>query len=285
MKMKNLMVRTLSGLVLVAVFVGAVLGSQWSFGALLLLILVGGQTEFYKLARETGLSPQRWMGLAVGVLLFALNFIVFRQFSRSVTDEAGGAVLYLLLYIGLLLPTLFVCELFRRSATPLANLGATLLGVLYVAVPLSLLLYVPVLAGDGVWRPETVLCYIFIIWANDVFAYLVGMTFGRHRLCERLSPKKSWEGFFGGLAGAVATGLAAAYALDANYWVWGGLALVASLSGVAGDLVESMFKREPGVKDSGQVIPGHGRVLDRFDALLLSAPYVFLYLLLVGRFV
>ena len=285
MKMKNLMVRTLSGLVLVAVFVGAVLGSQWSFGALLLLILVGGQTEFYKLARETGLSPQRWMGLAVGVLLFALNFIVFRQFSRSVTDEAGGAVLYLLLYIGLLLPTLFVCELFRRSATPLANLGATLLGVLYVAVPLSLLLYVPVLAGDGVGRPETVLCYIFIIWANDVFAYLVGMTFGRHRLCERLSPKKSWEGFFGGLAGAVATGLAAAYALDANYWVWGGLALVASLSGVAGDLVESMFKREAGVKDSGQVIPGHGGVLDRFDALLLSAPYVFLYLLLVGRFV
>ena len=283
--MKNLMVRTLSGLVLVAVFVGAVLGSQWSFGALLLLILVGGQTEFYKLARETGLSPQRWMGLAVGVLLFALNFIVFRQFSRSVTDEAGGAVLYLLLYIGLLLPTLFVCELFRRSATPLANLGATLLGVLYVAVPLSLLLYVPVLAGDGVWRPETVLCYIFIIWANDVFAYLVGMTFGRHRLCERLSPKKSWEGFFGGLAGAVATGLAAAYALDAKYWVWGGLALVASLSGVAGDLVESMFKREAGVKDSGQVIPGHGGVLDRFDALLLSAPYVFLYLLLVGRFV
>ncbi len=283
--MKNLMVRTLSGLVLVAVFVGAVLGSQWSFGALLLLILVGGQTEFYKLARETGLSPQRWMGLAVGVLLFALNFIVFRQFSRSVTDEAGGAVLYLLLYIGLLLPTLFVCELFRRSATPLANLGATLLGVLYVAVPLSLLLYVPVLAGDGVWRPETVLCYIFIIWANDVFAYLVGMTFGRHRLCERLSPKKSWEGFFGGLAGAVVTGLAAAYALDANYWVWGGLALVASLSGVAGDLVESMFKREAGVKDSGQVIPGHGGVLDRFDALLLSAPYVFLYLLLVGRFV
>ena len=276
--MKNLMVRTLSGLVLVAV-----LGSQWSFGALLLLILVGGQTEFYKLARETGLSPQRWMGLAVGVLLFALNFIVFRQFSRSVTDEAGGAVLYLLLYIGLLLPTLFVCELFRRSATPLANLGATLLGVLYVAVPLSL--YVPVLAGDGVWRPETVLCYIFIIWANDVFAYLVGMTFGRHRLCERLSPKKSWEGFFGGLAGAVVTGLAAAYALDANYWVWGGLALVASLSGVAGDLVESMFKREAGVKDSGQVIPGHGGVLDRFDALLLSAPYVFLYLLLVGRFV
>lgn len=281
MKMKNLMVRTLSGLVLVAVFVGAVLGSQWSFGALLLLILVGGQTEFYKLARETGLSPQRWMGLAVGVLLFALNFIVFRQFSRSVTDEAGGAVLYLLLYIGLLLPTLFVCELFRRSATPLANLGATLLGVLYVAVPLSLLLYVPVLAGDGVWRPETVLCYIFIIWANDVFAYLVGMTFGRHRLCERLSPKKSWEGFFGGIAGAVAMGLVAARVMDGSCWVWAGLALVAAATGVLGDLVESMFKRAAGVKDSGTLIPGHGGVLDRFDAMLLSAPFVFVYMLFV----
>lgn len=279
--MKNLMVRTLSGLVLVAVFVGAVLGSQWSFGALLLLILVGGQTEFYKLARETGLSPQRWMGLAVGVLLFALNFIVFRQFSRSVTDEAGGAVLYLLLYIGLLLPTLFVCELFRRSATPLANLGATLLGVLYVAVPLSLLLYVPVLAGDGVWRPETVLCYIFIIWANDVFAYLVGMTFGRHRLCERLSPKKSWEGFFGGLAGAVALGLAAAHVSGGGYAAWVGLALVAASTAVLGDLAESMFKRAAGVKDSGRLIPGHGGVLDRFDAMLLSAPFVLVYMLIV----
>ena len=279
--MKNLMVRTLSGLVLVAVFVGAVLGSQWSFGALLLLILVGGQTEFYKLARETGLSPQRWMGLAVGVLLFALNFIVFRQFSRSVTDEAGGAVLYLLLYIGLLLPTLFVCELFRRSATPLANLGATLLGVLYVAVPLSLLLYVPVLAGDGVWRPETVLCYIFIIWANDVFAYLVGMSVGRHRLCERLSPKKSWEGFFGGIAGAVVLGLVAARVMDGSCWVWAGLALVAAATGVLGDLVESMFKRAAGVKDSGTLIPGHGGVLDRFDAMLLSAPFVFVYMLFV----
>ena len=285
MKMKNLMVRTLSGLVLVAVFVGAVLGSQWSFGALLLLILVGGQTEFYKLARETGLSPQRWMGLAVGVLLFALNFIVFRQFSRSVTDEAGGAVLYLLLYIGLLLPTLFVCELFRRSATPLANLGGDAAGRAVrrcAAVAAAL--------RSGARRRRRVAS------RNGAVLYLHHLGQRRLRLSggddlraappvRTPSPKKSWEGFFGGLAGAVATGLAAAYALDANYWVWGGLALVASLSGVAGDLVESMFKREAGVKDSGQVIPGHGGVLDRFDALLLSAPYVFLYLLLVGRFV
>ena len=126
-----------------------------------------------------------------------------------------------------------------------------------------------------------VLFYVFIIWANDVFAYLVGMSIGKHRLCERLSPKKSWEGFFGGIIGAVAMGLVAAYVQDGNYWVWAGLALVAAVTGVLGDLVESMFKRAAGVKDSGTLIPGHGGVLDRFDAMLLSAPFVFVYMLFV----
>ena len=125
------------------------------------------------------------------------------------------------------------------------------------------------------------LFYIFIIWGNDVFAYLVGMSVGRHRLCERLSPKKSWEGFFGGIAGAVAMGLVAARVLDGGYAAWAGLALVAAVSGVLGDLVESMFKRAAGVKDSGALIPGHGGVLDRFDAMLLSAPFVFVYMLFV----
>lgn len=282
--MKNLLIRTFSGLVLIGVFVGAILWSQWSFGALLLLILIGGMWEFYKLADDTGTSPQRWMGLAIGVTFFLLNFVVARVFEQPVTERIGADVFALLVYIALALPTLFVCELFRKSPTPLANLGATLLGVLYIALPLSLLLYFPALYA-GRWQPFVVLCYILIIWANDVFAYVVGMTLGKHRLCERLSPKKSWEGFFGGVAGAVAAGLIVACVLDASLWFWGGLALVAALAGVAGDLVESMFKRASQVKDSGHVIPGHGGILDRFDALLLATPYVFIYLLLVSRFV
>ena len=135
--------------------------------------------------------------------------------------------------------------------------------------------------GSDTWNPWIMVAYIFIIWANDVFAYLVGMSVGRHRLCERLSPKKSWEGFFGGIAGAVVMGIVAARMLDGNMWVWAGLALVAAVSGVLGDLVESMFKRAAGVKDSGRLIPGHGGVLDRFDAMLLSAPFVFVYMLFV----
>ena len=123
--------------------------------------------------------------------------------------------------------------------------------------------------------------FIFIIWANDVFAYLVGMSIGRTKLCERLSPKKSWEGFFGGVIGAVAMGLVAARMLGGSYAEWAVLALIASVTGVLGDLVGSMFKRAAGVKDSGTLIPGHGGVLDRFDAMLLAAPFVFVYMLFV----
>lgn len=282
--MKNLVVRTLSGLVLAAVVLGAIVWSQWSFGALLAVLLVGGMYEFYTLAGKQGNAPQRVVGLVAGIVLFALNLAFVSDDIREILGVARQAFGCGLAFLLLLLPAMFICELYRRGENPASGIGTTLMGVCYVALPLSLMCYIPILGSDT-WNPWVMVAYIFIIWANDVFAYLVGMTFGRHRLCERLSPKKSWEGFFGGLAGAVATGLAAAYALDTNYWVWGGLALVASLSGVAGDLVESMFKREAGVKDSGQVIPGHGGVLDRFDALLLSAPYVFLYLLLVGRFV
>ena len=155
-----------------------------------------------------------------------------------------------------------------------------MLGVVYVALPLSLMCYIPIL-GSETWDPAPMFVYIFVIWANDVFAYLVGMSIGRHRLFERLSPKKSWEGFFGGLIGAVVVGLVAARILGGSCIAWGGLALVAAATGVLGDLAESMFKRAAGVKDSGTLIPGHGGVLDRFDAMLLSAPFVFVYMFYV----
>ena len=131
------------------------------------------------------------------------------------------------------------------------------------------------------WNPLIALAFIFIIWANDVFAYLVGSAIGKHRLFERISPKKSWEGLFGGVAGAVAMAILAAYVMDDSVCVWIGLAIVGSVTGVFGDLVESMFKRSIDMKDSGSSIPGHGGWLDRFDALLISVPFVFVYLLII----
>ena len=238
-KMKNLAVRTLSGIVLAAVVLGAVAWSPWSFGALLLLLLVGGMHEFYALAEARGDCPQRLIGMVTGAVLFAVNF-------AFLSGSAGAA-------------------------------GVTLLGICYVALPLTLMAYIP-FVGRYAWNPWTMLFFVFIIWANDVFAYLVGMAFGRHRLFERLSPKKSWEGFFGGVAGALVMGYVASRCMGEAWWVWIGLALVAAVTGVLGDLVESMFKRAAGVKDSGTIIPGHGGILDRFDAMLLAAPFVVVYL-------
>ena len=278
-KMKNLWVRTMSGAILAVVMLGAIAWSQWSFGLLLAALLAVGMTEFYSLAEEQGNKPQRVVGLVAGLVLFALNF-AFVSDDIEILGSARQAFACGMAFLLLLLPAMFICELYRRRENPAANIGITFMGVVYVALPFSLMCYIPII-GSETWSPWVMLFYVFIIWANDVFAYLVGMSIGKHRLCERLSPKKSWEGFFGGIIGAVAMGLVAAYVQDGNYWVWAGLALVAAVTGVLGDLVESMFKRAAGVKDSGNLIPGHGGVLDRFDAMLLSAPFVFVYMLFV----
>lgn len=278
-KLKNLMIRAVSGIGLTVVVLGGVLWSQWSLFALLLLMVVGGVTEFYRLAERQAVQPQRALGLLMSILLVVLNF-AFVSEDIEVLGAQNRLFVCGLAMLLLLVPMLFICELYRKGVNPLANIAATLLGVFYVALPLSLMLYMP-LIGSEVWNPWVLIAYIVIVWSNDVFAYLFGMTFGRHRLFERLSPKKSWEGFVGGLAGAVVAGVVAAHLMEQSMVVWAALALLISVTAVLGDLAESMFKRAADVKDSGALIPGHGGVLDRFDALLLSAPFVFVYMLFV----
>ncbi|MBQ4540739.1 MAG: phosphatidate cytidylyltransferase [Alistipes sp.] len=280
-KMKNFVVRALSGAVLLVVVLGAILWSKWSFGALLLLITLGGEWEFYRMAQKAGYSPQRFLGLAAGAAIVAAAFVLMWLLNeQSLQMQYVKVMIGLLLYFMVLVPTMFICELYRKSPTPIANVGATLTGVVYVAMPMALLYFIPLLLSGGEWKPWVLLFYIFIIWANDVFAYLFGVTIGRHRLFERISPKKSWEGFFGGLLGAMAMGYVAAQVVDGNCAMWIGMALIAALTGVFGDLVESLFKRSVDVKDSGNILPGHGGWLDRFDALILSIPFVFVYLVL-----
>ena len=181
----------------------------------------------------------------------------------------------------LIVPATFVCELWRKSPTPIANIATTFMGVIYVALPMAALLFVPQLLV-GKWSAWAMMAFISIIWINDIFAYLVGVTLGKHRLCERISPKKSWEGFFGGLIGAIGAAVLFGHLFEGDLLVWTGFGLVASLSGVAGDLVESLIKREVDVKDSGKMMPGHGGFLDRFDALYISVPFVVVYLLVIS---
>ena len=281
-KMKDLTVRSVSGAVFLVIFVGAILLSQWSFGALLLAILIGGQIEYYRMCSRSGYSPQVFTGVVCGLALLVINFLIFKQFGRvmAIDESVSKAIYVLMLYVVLILPTVFVCELLRGKTNPIADVGTTIAGVVYVALPLSLLCYIPLLLNGGTWNPWALLGYVLIIWANDVFAYLVGSTFGKHLICERISPKKTWEGFAGGFTFSLISGLAAGYLLGGNLWIWGGMAVVASVTGVMGDFTESMFKRSVGVKDSGAMMPGHGGWLDRFDSMLMSAPYVFVYLLI-----
>mgnify|MGYP003308763723 CR=1 FL=1 len=280
-KLKDLVVRTVSGAVLLLVVVGALLWSKWSAGALFAVIMLGGLVEFYRLCRKANAEPMYSVGIATSLAIFGLAFAVFLQWGTPATDLTGRIVLGALLYTMLIVPTAFVCELWRKSPTPIANIATTFMGIIYVALPMAMVLFIPQLLV-GRWSGLAMLAFIGIIWVNDIFAYLVGVTLGKHRLCERISPKKSWEGFFGGLIGAVGAAVLFGHLFGGNLLIWGGLGLVTALAGVAGDLVESLMKREADVKDSGKMMPGHGGFLDRFDALYLAVPFALFYLIVTS---
>ena len=280
-KLKELAVRTASGVVMLLIFVGALVWSKWSAGALFAVILIGGLFEFYRLCRKKGVQPMSSVGIATSLAIFTLAFAVFMQWGSPATETTARIVLGALLYIMLIVPTTFVCELWRKSATPIANIATTFMGIIYVALPLAMLLYIPQMLV-GKWSAWAMLAFVSIIWINDICAYLVGVSIGKHRLCERISPKKSWEGFFGGLAGAIGFAVLFGHLLGGNLVVWGGLGLVVALAGVAGDLIESLIKREVDVKDSGTMMPGHGGFLDRFDALFIATPFALFYLIVMS---
>ncbi len=280
-KLKELAVRTASGVVMLLLFIGALVWSKWSAGALFAVILIGGLLEFYRLCRKKGVQPMSSVGVATSLAIFALAFAVFLQWGSPATETTARIVLGALLYTMLIVPTTFVCELWRKSATPIANIATTFMGIIYVALPMAMLLYIPQMLV-GKWSAWVMLAFVSIIWINDICAYLVGVSIGKHRLCERISPKKSWEGFFGGLIGAVGFAVLFGHLFGGNLVVWGGLGLVAALAGVAGDLIESLIKREVDVKDSGSMMPGHGGFLDRFDALFLATPFALFYLIVMS---
>jgi phosphatidate cytidylyltransferase len=277
-KLQNLLVRGASGVVLFGVVLGAAFLGYWGFGALMLLITVVGVWEFYQLAMAKGAMPQRCMGIVTSILLLVTAFSAILLAVPCVESVVGELLPFVLLATIAAFALIFFVEVFRNKENPTQNIASTIMGVIYVALPMSLMLFIPFMLSPDKWNPWIFLFYLFLVWGNDVFAYLVGISIGRHKMCPRLSPKKSWEGFFGGVLGSLAMGVLGAYVVEGNYLVWLGLALVVSLSSVVGDLVESMFKRDAGVKDSGNFIPGHGGMLDRFDALILSAPFAFVYL-------
>lgn len=283
-KMKNLITRSITGVLFVAIMVVCFLRPE---AMILLFAHITGLTvwEFCGLAnRKAGVTVNRFITTAAGVYLF----LAVAGFCSGITP-AAVFVPYLLTVV-----YLFVSELYAKGKNPVGNWAYTMLAQMYVALPLSM---VNVLAfrdaGGTVAFGYAVPLSVFIfLWTNDTGAYCSGSLFGRHKLFPRVSPGKTWEGSIGGgllvMAVAALVGWHEASSSTAMPTLsipeWMGLGLVVALFGTWGDLVESLFKRTLGVKDSGSILPGHGGMLDRFDSSLMAMPAAVVYLYTLSLF-
>ncbi|MER2997335.1 phosphatidate cytidylyltransferase [Pontibacter populi] len=265
--LSNLNQRIIIGVLGAALFVGSILVSEWTYFVLFLLLTIVGLLEFYRLAGTQGIKPNKTIGAALGALFYILIFLIEKELVRS-------ELLYLTLP---LMGLVFVLELYRKQPQPFTNIAFTLLGVLYVALPFGLLHKLGYLNDTYDWQP--ILGLMLLIWASDTGAYIAGKNFGKRKLFPRISPGKTWEGWFGGmlLTLAVAYGLSV-YFQDLELYQWLGIGVIVSVFGVLGDLVESMLKRSLDVKDSGTLLPGHGGILDRFDSLIIVIPFIVAFL-------
>lgn len=278
--MNNFWTRAITGTLFVAVMVGCIVWSYLSTCILFGIIVLVGLWEFYTLLEKSGNSPQKYFGIISGLGIFIFSVLAMARFSLL-------GVLYCLVFFLILSFLTFFIELFRNMPSAITNISQTLLGVIYVVFPFSVLLclqffHPDILGGEKVFNPHRLLGFFLLVWSNDTFAYLSGRAIGKTKLLERISPKKTWEGTIGG----VVLTQGAAYVISIYFTEieqihWHVIALLVSVFGTLGDLVESMFKRSLGVKDSGSIFPGHGGVLDRFDGVLLSAPFVVTYLMLI----
>ncbi len=268
--MNKVVVRSLSGIVYMAIIIGCIFLGVHAVTVLALVLGALGLLEIYKITE--GLTDD-----AVPPMIL---------------DYCGVATLIIgcyrtefLFLWPVILMIRFIMELYLKAQDPINCLGRSVFAQVYLGFPLGLMQNLETYNGGGSWGHGFALLAIFImIWLNDTGAFCVGSLCGKRRLFERISPKKSWEGFFGGLGFNIIAAIIFCYccpnifAIHENVWVWLGLAAVVTVFATWGDLLESLMKRTYNVKDSGHWIPGHGGILDRIDSLLFVAPASAIYL-------
>ncbi|KGE14530.1 phosphatidate cytidylyltransferase [Sphingobacterium deserti] len=259
--------RAITGFFFIAVLIGAVLWGAVSFVFFFTIVAACSVFEFYNMVRTEDSKPMAFIGCAASFVSLGLLSIVL----------TGYLPAYYLLITFAAIFLVYINGLFRRNGHPISAIAYTLFGMIYAAIPFGIFMCLGFLGSA--YNAYVPLGFLIILWTNDTGAYLAGRSFGKRKLFERISPNKTWEGFWGGLVLAAVAGVTLAHyftTLTLSQWVI--VALLISVFGTLGDLVESMLKRNCGVKDSGRILPGHGGLLDRFDGLLMAAPLVYLFL-------
>ena len=270
----NFLQRAITGILFVGVLVGCILYDPWTFSALFVVISALTIREFGHLINQVeGVSINKNITMLAGVYLY-MAVMAF------CTNLSGSKIF--LPYL-LLIMYLMISELYLKKENPVMNWAYSMLSQLYIALPFAMLnilsFHTSPMDTSVSYNPILPLSVFVFIWLSDTGAYCVGSLIGTHRLFERISPIKSWEGSIGG--GIVAIGssfIFAHYFPIMNMAEWAGLALIVVIFGTWGDLTESLLKRQLHIKDSGAILPGHGGMLDRFDSALMAIPAAVVYL-------
>jgi phosphatidate cytidylyltransferase len=264
--------RAITGFFFIIVMLGSLLLGHYVFGAFYLLLSMLCLNEFYGLIKQSGFSPNTQTGIFNGAYIYII--FAFITYQDSLTLHK------LLFLLTLTISAVFIQELFKKSMAPFTNIAYTLLGLVLVCLPFTLFHAMAYVKGS--FNFHYPMAFLLLLWANDTGAYLVGMKLGRTKLFERHSPKKTWEGFIGGIVISAGVAFIIGHYYHELLWnQWVSIAILISCFGTLGDLIESMFKRSINVKDSGAILPGHGGLLDRFDGLFIACPIVYTYLYLV----
>ncbi len=274
--MNNFFQRLFTGIAYIALIAGSIIAGRFFFAVIFLLITMLSLNEFFQIAAKVNIKVSKFTGLIGSGLIFIIIFLFAARFVE-------------LNFISLIIPVLllvFIAEIYLNKDYQFASITVLIFAFVYITLPLSLssFLAFPV-ENNSEYTHSILIGLLSLIWINDTGAYVTGMLFGRHRLFERLSPKKSWEGAVGGTIFTIGLGLwlpKLAPLLAFTDWLI--ISIIVSVFGIYGDLYESLIKRCAGVKDSGSLLPGHGGILDRIDSLLFILPASFAYLMLKNAF-
>lgn len=269
--MNKLISRTFTGILFVLIVAGTLLLGQFSFFVLFAIIITGSLLEYFDIFPQDFNLFQKWLAIIIGVGVFALTFFH--------AQEKLDSSWFLLIFVSFFLVS--ITDLFNKRTNPLST-ALTILGIIYIAGSLSTtnyLVFSKILGNTSHYHFELILSIFIITWMNDTMAYLIGSRLGKHALIKRISPQKTWEGtmaglIFAGITSIVLSGFFLPISLSESLILGVLIGITANL----GDLFESALKRYTGKKDSGKLLPGHGGVLDRFDAAIFAIPFSFFYI-------